>query len=342
MEKLSQLIIFAVICLCINQIHAQRKVSDITGTQVVLPDKIERIADSWPAHNAIVTMLGYGDKIVATVVSERMCPWLYKINPAMKNAVLAFSPNATGSVEELVKVRPDIVFLTALHANAEAIKRAGMTPFSLSLSDFPTLRSCVLMTAEALGGEAKEKAEKYAVYLDDITEKIGRKTESVPSNERPRVLHLSNINPFSADGKGSMMDSWIKLAGGVNVVGEVTGANRQVSAEQLIIWDPDIIIVGNTSNDITETAITNNPVLKNIKAVKDKKVYINPKGMFFWDRYSAEAILQLQWAAKIFYPEKFKEIDITSETVDFYKTFFDYPLSNEEAEMIIKGIPPKK
>jgi len=323
----------------------QTFIDDANTVHTNIPDSIERIADAWPAHNEIVTMLGHGDKIVATIVTPKMCPWLYKINPHMQQASVIFNTNtvAMSSIEELLKAKPDVVFTFVGNKNIGIFRNLGIPIVELSLFDFPSLRKCVLSTGKILGKTAFERAEQYALYLDNVTQKISTRIKDVPANQKPRVLHLSNINTsFITDGSGSMMDSWIRLAGGINVASGIKGPNKPVSAEQIVAWNPDIVIIGATSQEVKASDFFNNPMFKNISASQSKRVYINPKGMFFWDRYSAEEILQVQWAAQIFYPEKFKDFDIEQETVSFYTRFFDYPLSKEEARMIIKGIPPKE
>ena len=327
-------------------LFAQQTFTDNANTtHTNIPDSIGRIADAWPAHNAIVTMLGAGDKIVATIVTPQMCPWLYKINPHIRQAAVVFSNNtvAMSSIEELLKAKPDVVFTFVGNKNIGVFRNLGVPIIELSLVDFPSLRECVLLTGKILGKAAFAKAEQYALYLDQVTQKIDERLKDVPAQQRPKVLHISNISTsFVVDGSGSMMDSWIRLAGGINVANELQGPSKTVSSEQIIAWNPDIVIIGSTSSEIQASDFLNNPMFKNISATQSKRVYINPKGMFFWDRYSAEAILQVQWAAQIFYPDKFKEFDIEQETIAFYTRFFDYPLSKEEAKMIIKGVPPKE
>ncbi|WP_342590171.1 ABC transporter substrate-binding protein [Clostridium muellerianum] len=55
---------------------------------------------------------------------------------------------------------------------------------------------------------------------------------------------------------------------------------------------------------------------------------------------AAEEALQIQWAAKIINPDKFASIDIIKETRNFYKTFLNYDLSQEEANRIINDDAP--
>ena len=76
-------------------------------------------------------------------------------------------------------------------------------------------------------------------------------------------------------------------------------------------------------------------------AVKNKKVYVNPAGVFSWDRYGAEGALQILWAAKTLHPELFKDVDIAAETNKFYKEFLHYDLSDKEVGYILNGLDPE-
>ena len=74
---------------------------------------------------------------------------------------------------------------------------------------------------------------------------------------------------------------------------------------------------------------------------KTKKVYVNPAGVFSWDRYGAEGALQILWAAKTLHPELFKDVDIAAETKKFYKEFLHYDLSDKEVGYILNGLDPE-
>jgi iron complex transport system substrate-binding protein len=96
---------------------------------------------------------------------------------------------------------------------------------------------------------------------------------------------------------------------------------------------PDLIIVGTTEQD--REAILGNEQWRQLKAVRQGRVYVNPKGVYSWDRHDAEEALQIQWAAKTLYPDKFRSLDIVKETKEFYKTFFEYNLTDAEVNDIL-------
>ena len=65
--------------------------------------------------------------------------------------------------------------------------------------------------------------------------------------------------------------------------------------------------------------IKGDPAWQSISAVKNNRIYANPTGTFPWDRYSAEEALQILWAAQLFHPEQFKDLNMVEKTQAFYK-----------------------
>lgn len=320
-----------------------KTITDTSGAKVQVPTKINKVADSWKAHNEVLSVLGAGDKIVETVLSEKSMPWLYKVNPAMKKAVTTFGANF--NTEDLMKNKPDIVFVSSGDANANKISSLGIPVVQLNFTTFDTMKKCVSLTGEILGGDAAKRADKYNKYLDDKVKMVKDVTSKIPDSERPKVLHVESLSPIGVDGSKTIINEWIEAAGGVNAAKDVTGNMKEVSLEQIIQWNPDIIIFGANGasgkvNSIDK--LINDPNWQKISAVKNGKVYQNPTGAFLWDRYSCEEALQVQWAAKTIHPDKFKDLDIAAETKNFYKTFLNYNLTNEEVDKILKAQSPAK
>ncbi|TWH45529.1 ABC transporter substrate-binding protein [Sporomusa sp. KB1] len=321
-------------------------ITDSAKAKIAIPAKIESIADAWPAHNEVLTMLGAGDKIKATVDIKGARPWLYIVNPAMNDAQIVFTPQDV-NIEELMKTKPDIVFISKNNVIATRLKAIGIPVVQLFFTDFAGLKDCFRTTGTILGPEAKAKADAYIAYLDEKMAKIKAVTDPISQEQRPKVLHINSWNPLLIDGTNTIIDNWIEVAGGTNAALDVKGNMKPVTMEQVMVWNPDVIIVSSNALPIEPDGTRNihmimdNPVWQGIKAVQNKKVYVNPDGAFLWDRYGAEEALQIQWAAKTLYPEKFQDIDIVKETRYFYKIFMNYDLSEAEANRIISGKNPE-
>lgn len=313
-------------------------ITDVTGKTVKLPQKIDHIADSWPAHTEVLMLLGAGKKIVATANTEKSLPWMFKVEPSLKNAVTTTSQ--TFNTETLAAKNPDIFFMSPGNTNADKIQSMGIPTVQLNFQNYTQMKDCISTTAKILGADAQSRATKYNAYLDQTLTSVKKVTSTIPTEQKPKVLHIQSLNPLQVDGSNTIIDDWITACGGVNAAQGVTGNMKAVSMEQVLQWNPDIIIVGQTGSDGAST-IKNDPEWKNVKAVQDGKVYNNPVGVFGWDRYSPEEVLQLQWAAKTLNPDKFKNLDMNKIVRDYYKTYLNYNLSASDADLILAAKNPK-
>ena len=151
------------------------------------------------------------------------------------------------------------------------------------------------------------------------------------------------------------MRDTVEKAGGIYVAKDATQGTAVINYEQMMQWNPDIIIidhapdlpdpsVSTTSNTPNGSQvldqIMNDPQLQAVNAVKNHRVYLSPEGAFFWDA-GQQGILQLEWMAQIFYPDKFKSLNMTTELKDFYSKFFSYNLTDDQAKLILAHqLPP--
>ena len=64
-------------------------------------------------------------------------------------------------------------------------------------------------------------------------------------------------------------------------------------------------------------------------------MYLNPKGVFTWDRYGPEEVLQIQWAAQTLHPDLFADIDIQAATRAFYRDYYEYTQTDADIADIL-------
>lgn len=311
--------------------------TDDLGQPVELPHPARRIADAWYAHHSLLMTLGAGDLIVATVNHPADRPWMFKVQPSLKQALQAHGK--TFSSEALVARRVDAIFVPAQDPDVISYQQAGIPTLRMQFDDFASMKRSLLTTAQVVGTpQAQRRAQGYNRYLDAQIAAIRAKTASLPESARPRVLHIQSLHPLKIDGSQTLIDSWIRLAGGTNAAAPVTGNMKEVSPEQVIAWDPDVIILGAGAGKLEASDYA--ALLATTKAVKNHRVLQNPSGVFPWDRYGTEAALQIQWAAKQLHPQLFRQLDIVAATQAFYQRFYDYPLTASEAARILAGLPP--
>ena len=325
--------------LSLSAAESARSITDMKGVKVSVPEKVEKIAALWNANNEIILALGGMDKVVATTDLIKTNKWFEHVYPKLKNLPAALNGKDL-QIEELVKLAPDVIVVSSKNYQDELIKN-GFSAVNLIFRDYPDMEKSIYATAEVIGtDDARKKAEKLANKIHDNSEFVTARTKNIPDAKRPKVLHLlGGANLLKIDGTNTIQNTWIKLGGGVNAI-NTEGSMIEVSAEEIINANPDIIIVGGNDTDTQIKKIKEHPAFSGSNAVKNGKVYGNPKGVFSWDRYGAENVLQILWAAKTIQPDLFKDVDMKVKTKEFYKEFLNHDLSDTEYGYILKGLNP--
>jgi iron complex transport system substrate-binding protein len=109
---------------------------------------------------------------------------------------------------------------------------------------------------------------------------------------------------------------------------------EKISLEQVIIYDPDVIVV---QEETFYDKVFSDPRWQHVKAVREKRVYLVPRLPFNWfDRPpSFMRILGLQWLMGCLYPERYP-LDIVREARTFYKLFLGVDVPYGEMKAVIR------
>ncbi|MFT9016249.1 MAG: sugar ABC transporter substrate-binding protein [Acetobacter sp.] len=311
----------------------ERTVTDMAGAAVMLRPGPTPIADLWFAHNEITVMLGAAGRIVVSAENPKDRPWLFRIAPVLLRAETGIKPDSA-SAEDLLARHVGLVFVPS-RARAEDLRRTGLPALAADYMTLPDMLRSLDMTAQAIGtAQAAETARLYRQKMDAVTTLLHQRLASVAMQDRPRVLHIARLDPLQIDGTGTLIDAWIQAAGGRNAA-TVGGNHRPVTFEQIAVWNPDVVIIDSGAGDIAASS-----PLHALAAYRNARWWRSPRGVFAWDRYGAEVLLQLQWAAQHLHPTLFADLDIPAATRDFYRTFFHYTLTADETARILAAQPP--
>jgi iron complex transport system substrate-binding protein len=293
----------------------------------------QRIADAWFAHNAVLVMLGASDQVVATVAKPKALPWMFKVAPGLTKA--QGIDGSTMNAEELLRLRADVVFVTPTDPTAAALANAGLDVVKVSFNDIQSFVACLELTADTLATpRAREQVVAYRKYLADTLADVTRRLPA----DKPTVLHINSLNPLKVDGGKTIIDQWIVAAGGRNATTGLDGNMQAVSIEQVLAWNPQVIIIAAGAGDLASSPQAG--LWKQLAAVREGRVHRNPMGVFPWDRYGPELPLQVRWAEQVIHGGKVDEGDMAARTKAFYKTFYAYDLNDADALRILRGEPP--
>lgn len=128
-------------------------------------------------------------------------------------------------------------------------------------------------------------------------------------------------------GQSSRGNGGKRAAGGPN-------SGLSLDAEQIIAWDPEVIIGMNKEG---VEAILSDPALANVKAVREGKVYNTPQGIYLWGVRSGENAMMTPWLGTILYPDLFADVDMEQVVMDFFKEWYHTDIDAATAQSILEG-----
>jgi iron complex transport system substrate-binding protein len=308
----------------------------MSGRSVRLPVDVTRVATDYPALDATMLLLGDANRIVAT--STGPGPLFDKVDPSFAQVPTPFSPLLTSvNVEALLATHPQVVFISpASSALLPTLQRAGIPVVEFATFDSPSqLEAGVNLVAQVLGGGAPARARKFDSYYDANIARVVAVTSQIPKAQRPTAYYTA-ANPLQTEGQNSIVDAWMSEAGVQNVAAlhgiNTAPAFATVTLEDVVNWNPAIIVCRGAD---TRQAILSSSQYRTIAAVRNHRVYVNPSGVYVWSVRSAESALEPLWAAKTFYPDRFRNLNLTSAVKDFYAQFYDYKLSDAQVRAIL-------
>jgi iron complex transport system substrate-binding protein len=109
------------------------------------------------------------------------------------------------------------------------------------IASFPELFDAIRQIGEATGrtSEAQKLVDDIKSKLDAVATRFGR----IDDARRARVFVEIEESPLMTAGAGSFIDDLIRRAGGTNVAHETSTAYPRINPEQVIAWNPEVILV---------------------------------------------------------------------------------------------------
>ncbi len=323
-------------------------VTDLSGRVVFVPVTTDRVACLVGPSYEKVFLLGERKRIAVVPPFVKQMPWAVKVIPNL-SSVPDMASYQDPNLEDLMSRKVDVVFFWDYTKPVEKMVSTGIpvvvTQLSGTAEQRPasidqfrkTIKDEINIFGNVLGPNAHQRADEYNAYFDEKVNKILAVTSKIPASERPKIYYVRGPKALTTHGQYTYTYWWVNIAGGDLVSGNMSQQVPDVTMEQVVAWDPDIIVMGRVNNT---ALITNDPKWKDIKAVKTGKVYTNPDGVMYWD-YSSEGVLLMEYLAKTFHPDLFPDLDMKKEVKDYYARFYHYNLTDDEADRILNHLAPQ-
>lgn len=307
--------------------------TDSAGRTVQVPKDIERLAPSGTTAQ-IVTFALAPDAFVGLSGKWGTNAGAYLDEKYMNLPVFGqFYGSEDLNLEALAAADPQVIIDVGEKKSGiskdmdEIMQKVGIpTVFvEASLAGMPT----TYRTLGELLGE-RQRAEELAKYCEDTYNRTMSVMEKIGEDNKVSVLYLQGDKGLNVIAKGSYHAEMLDLLGdNLAVVDSPSskGTGNEVSMEQILLWDPDVIIFAPDS--IYQTVGTDE-TWKQLKAIQNGRYYETPNEPYNWMGFppSVNRYLGMLWMGKILYPEQF-DYDLYQEIKQYYRLFYHCDLSEQ-------------
>lgn len=326
-------------------------VTDMSGDEVTIEGKVEKIINLWPAGTSSFFVMGAGDLVSGLAINNpgTMNRWTQFFYP-QANDIPALG-GTTPAIEELMNLEPDLVIvhpMTVADGFAQQIRDVGIPAVNINFSNYEQMIQAYTMLGEILGGKYQERLAKWCELVEEKQAVIKDLTKDLSEEDRPVVLYIAGQGDSltTTMNATSICADWTDIAGGVYAVSLLADpSTTEITAEEIFAMDPDVILIGGTYQHKLLNDIQTQDGWKDLSAVTNGRVYTNPYGCFNWDRFGLESYLQLDYAFMCIQPELAEEngVDMDSmkdEIIEFYELMNGTTLTENQAENMLNGLSP--
>lgn len=318
-----------------------REITDMSGRTVEIPASVDKVFST----GSVAAIYLY------TMAPDRLLGWNYDLNEQEKKIILpeygslpSFGMGDSVNYEAVIAAAPQIALDVssgddASRADADKLSESLGIPVVIVSSRLEDSAEVYRFLGDLLS--EPERGEELASYADKVFSDLS--AQVIPEDKQVTVYYGNGETSLETAPRGSAHALIFDLIHAVNAADLEAGSGGrvQISAEQLLSWDPDYIIVNgeakqSLSGDSAAKALEGNPDYASLKAVQNGHVAGVPNIPFGWvDRPPGpNRLIGIKWLAGYLYPDYF-ESDLDSTIKEFYKLFYHVDLTDDQLAVIL-------
>lgn len=314
----------------------RRTFTDSAGRQAQVPVRVERVYAAGPPASVLVFAVA-PDKLIGWTspfrAAERpFIPERYAALPALGRLT---GRGNTANVETVLAAKPDVIIdygtITPTYVSlADRVQEQTGIPYILIDGLFGAMTRAYALVGDLLG--ERDRARELAAY----TEKILAETDAAKPARPPRVYYARGPNGLQTGLAGSINVESLERIGAINVAAEALGKGGlvQVSMEQVLAWNPEVII---TIDPNFYASVWHDPLWQGVAAVRARRVYLSPAVPFGWVDFppSVNRVIGLRWLTWVLRPEG-APADARDQVRDFFTRFYHRTPSDEQIAALLR------
>jgi iron complex transport system substrate-binding protein len=234
------------------------RATDDFGDTVAMAAPPARIVSLNPATTELLYAIGAGSRMVGRTA--------YDLWPEAARALPDLGPGLRPNVEAVLAARPDLVVLYASDDNRDAARRLRAAGVATAAYRVDRIADFARVT-RALGVLTGDTAAARAT-IDSVRAALDSVRAATAGRTHPTVFWPLYDQPLLAVGGGSYLDELITIAGGRNLYGFMPAPSPQITIEDLVQRDPDVVLVAPASR----ARYLGEPRWRTLRAVREGRV----------------------------------------------------------------------
>lgn len=318
---------------------AVRTVTDAAGNVVEVPGDISRIAVTPLPWSSVVSAIDGGSQRLVSINPSALKAYKGSFFEKLDANYAALDVKSVGAdfsinVEELINLEVQAVIIWDNQtAEAEKLKEVGIAPIMVKNGTVQELQASFQALGQLLGKE--DRANWIINEYTKAYANLQSYSDKVKDARKPRVLYLKRSD-LTLQGNDNFIKEAMELAGADNIAANA----KSITMEEILKLDPEIILLSDfdkfVPQDLYENRIEGQD-WSSVSAVKNKRVYKTPVGIYRWDAPGVETPLMMLWLGKMLQPEIFSDIDLKANMKSFYQDTFNYSLADADYAQIFRN-----
>ncbi len=223
------------------------------------------------------------------------------------------------NVEALLALQTDLVVTWSRKPEAlEFLRRQGIQVLAIYPESIADLVQVLGQLGQVL--DRQDRAALVAATMQQHLAAVARyRQERLAGEPAPRVVWLWG-KPTTINGNRGVTADLIRIAGGRNLGEHLPDLNRDISMEEMVALDPEVVLIWGSAVYTPETLYTD-PKWQSISAVKNRRLVKLPRQSTWSPRVVDLAWLMLQ----TFYPGAVSPAEVAAQLDAYYRAVFGIP-----------------
>ena len=299
-----------------------RIITDMVGRKVTLHGEVKRIIPTFKPVTLCILSLGLQDSLVGIDTHSKKDKLTRAVFPGVTQLTGVGTKSTGINLETVLSLKPDLVILYAQKDGISLAKRLetmGIPSIIILPESMDNIKQSLEVISRAVG--VPLRASKTINAMDKVLALVQSRTKPIPQQERKRAYFASSRSFFNTAAGNMLQDNILSRAGMINVSHDLNGYFQDISPEQFLAWNPDIIFISRNLNNQGIKSIQN-PALQKVTALAQHQIHRFPSDLAPWDFPSPLSVLGTLWAACRAYPHYFQDIDFTAYANNFHQELF--------------------